>query len=125
MTTTITRAPAPATGPMVPQLMLTWASQRVGGNQVHLPIGGTWPDVTLWPASPRRGTLTFLFTSRADALAAEAAHADVGVFTLTDDDLPELGMRYVVQQGGNIGLTLDPETRRNWLLSVDFEQVSP
>lgn len=123
MTTTIVRAPAAPSGAIVPQMMLTWASDRTAGNRIHQPIGGGFPDATLWPASPRKGRLTFLFTNRADALAAELAHADVGVFTLTDDDLPELGMQYVLQESGSISLTLDPETRRNWLLAIDFIQV--
>jgi hypothetical protein len=119
---TITRIPALA-APIIPALTerSSYDSTREVRNVVHPIIGRADVEATLKPAGLRAGTMTLVFTDRAAAHTAAQAHADVGVFTLADTDVPTASMSYIVQ--GSLQLTLDPETAREWLLRVGFQEV--
>jgi hypothetical protein len=119
---TITRTPAmPAA--IVPDVMRT-ASYDVtstSGNQIHDIPGRADPEVTLRVAGTRAGTIAFTFTTKPAAFTAAASHREVGIFTLVDTDVPEMGMSYVVT--GTVRLYLDPETLTAWHLEIGFREV--
>jgi hypothetical protein len=102
-----------------PLMVLGYDWERQGRNNVHDTLAGQ--SVTLRPATLRRGTLEYLFTDEASALAAEDVHALADVFTLDDSDRPGLAMRYVLD--GTLRVTLDPDTRHRFILRVGFRQV--
>jgi hypothetical protein len=122
MPQTITRIPAlPA--PIVPALTerSTYDATSEVRNVLHAIIGRSDVEATLHAAGLRAGTMTLVFTDRGKAHDALQAHRDVGVFRLVDDDVPTASMYYVVDR--LLQLTLDPETAREWLLKVGFQEV--
>lgn len=120
---TITRVPAMA-APIQPKLTerASYSRTSASANVVHPIVGRSDVEATLRPAGLAAGTLTLIFPSRATAFAAEAAHRAVGIFTLTDTDVPEASMSYIVQ--GQIVLSLPPGGSL-WQLAVGFQQVLP
>lgn len=104
-----------------PALVVGYDSARAGRNVFNPVLGRGYPDVTLQPATPRTGTLTFLFTSEADAAECERMHRGIDLLTLTDSDLSTIGMTYVLD--GNLRRQLDPETLSVWTVAVDYQEV--
>jgi len=106
-----------------PTLVLGYRSTRPARNLVHSIIDRADPDVTLKPAGLRTGTMQLFHLTLATALACEALHALEGVCTLEDTDLPELDMSYIA--AGDITLELDPDTRKRWVVSLEYQEVTP
>ena len=106
---------------LYPMYVLGYETTRRSGNRTHKIIGRIDPDVTFEAASLRSGTLQILCMTEADADAMEKMHAKVGVFRITDSDLPTRNMYYVTN--GEISRRLDPQTRLRWVVSVDFAEV--
>lgn len=104
-----------------PLVVVGYDSARAGRNVFNPVLGRGYPDVTLQPATPRTGTLTFLFTSEADAAECERMHRGTDLLTLTDSDLSTIGMTYVLD--GNLRRQLDPETLSVWTVAVDYQEV--
>jgi hypothetical protein len=104
-----------------PQMVVGYDSARAGQNVFNSVLGRSNPDVTLLPAAPRTGTLTYLFTNEADAAECERMHQGTELLTLADSDLSTIGMTYVLD--GNLRRQLDPETRSVWTVAVDFQEV--
>lgn len=146
MTTIISHAG----GLIYPTLIEGYESQRESGNIAHPVSGRANPDYTLRPASLRTGTLTLVFTGSSAvaeygfvdgyivalggeggmdpeiaSLEAEQAHAEARVFTLTTAERTTVLMTYVVREGGRIARMLDPQTRRVWMVMVDFQEIIP
>jgi hypothetical protein len=131
---------APATGPFryftgaspsdtlrvpvasMPLLVDGYQSARQSRHVFNIVTGRAYPDVTLVPAAPRRGTLRLLYATEADALAVENMHAGTDVLTFADSEVPSVGMTYVVD--GSITRQLDPETLVLWLVSIDYQEVT-
>lgn len=106
---------------ITPELVLGYSHGRDSGNILHEIIGYSNTDVaSLEPASLRRGTLTYLFSSKADAFAADTMHAAGLVITLADLDVTEAGMTYVLD--GRLELEQDDD-RVVWLLTVPYAEV--
>jgi len=118
--TTITHS----TGTITPTIVDGFTSTRESGTLVHPILGSENPDVTLRPAALRAGILTLVFASASAATAAEMVMASAQVLTLTDPDVSQIGMSFVVT-GGGIELDLDRESRSAWLLRVPFQEVAP
>ena len=113
-------------GPTVitPHLVLGWDSARESRTHVHPVLGRPDPEVTVRPAALRAGTLRLFFLTYAEAAAAEAAHAEAGVWDLdATPDTPGLVGRYVV--AGPLALRTDGEAHARWLLEVGFQEVGP
>lgn len=123
MPQTITRLPALA-APIVPTLTdrASYSASRDSRNQLHPIVGRADVEATLRPAGLRAGTMVLLFSSRAAAFAAWEAHAGVGIFTLTDTDVPSASMAYVTQGTSQCELQADSAT---WQLSIGFQEVLP
>lgn len=119
----ISRTPAAASIP--PAFRVEYGSTQAGQNRLHqLANGGI--DVSLMPAALAAGTLTLLYESMADALACRAAHADLGVFDLTDQAVPLASLRYVVAPGeGSLQLAKADQADDGsvWQLSISYQQV--
>jgi hypothetical protein len=118
MTTLISRGSTSVT----PITVMGYKTARASGNVVHEILGRTDPDVTLRAAALRTGTLEFLFASHADAQAAEAILAGVGVITLADSDLPDIGMRFVLS--GTLEMELEQTSRTAWTVTADYTEVA-
>lgn len=106
---------------IVPALVLGYTATRAAGNVLHPIIGRASPDVTLRPAALRTGTLTLFFTTAAAAWIAHNTHALPGKLTLTDLDIPQIGMVYVL--AGSLTIALD-DGRRRWVVTVDYQEVT-
>lgn len=119
MATTLTNG----TDTVTPVLVTGYESARETQTVVHRVIGRADPDISLRPAALRTGTLELLFDSETDAEAAELAHAQAAIWTLTDFDRSTVGMSYVVADG-SVTRTLDDETRTYWTVAVPFVEVS-
>lgn len=120
MTTTLTYS----TVTVIPRLVLGWEQQRDSLNLEHPLIGGG-RDITHTPPALRHGTLHLLFVTEPDVLAAEQLHRTAPYIDLTTDDRAIANMRYVTSDGGQIGITLDENTRNVWTLDVDYREVTP
>ena len=107
---------------ITPTLRLTASATVTSRNKIHELLGGG-VAVTFGAAPLRTGTLELFFDTETAADAAETFHRDGFVFAITDPDNPSLNMNYVV--AGSIERTLDPETRRRWLLKIDIQEVTP
>lgn len=119
MTTTITRVSDSET--TTPDLVLGYESARQSRNIIHELIEGI--AATLVAANPRSGDLHLFYTAEADAWAALELHSTADVFTLTDTDIPAIGMSYVL--AGNVGIALDGATRAQWAVTVPYQEIEP
>jgi hypothetical protein len=99
-----------------------YQSARQSRHVFNTVIGRAYPDVTLAPATQRRGTLRLVYTTEAAAAACERIHAGTAILTFTDSDLPTAGMTYVVD--GSITRQLDPESRFLWTVTIDYQEVT-
>lgn len=122
MSNDIERVYSGATETTSPTLVDGYSSGRQSGNVV-IPILGGGVAVVLRPALPRTGTLRLFYPAEADAADAAAMHALPGYFTLTSDERATIGMDYVVS--GSVAVELDDQTRDAWVVSVDFQELSP
>lgn len=107
---------------VTPELVLGYQTQRAAPTLTHTIIGRGDPDVTLKPVGLRTGTLDLFLLTEDDAARAQAVLSEVGVFTYTDDALPSTAMRFVVK--GALGIRLDDQTRRRWVVSVQYAEVA-
>jgi len=118
--TTITHS----TGAIIPTLVDGYEASIEARSIVHRILGRTDPDITARPAGLRSGTLSLVFASRAEAWAAVTVLREPQSLTLTDADVPEVGMSFVVANGALVP-RLDDETRSVWILTVPFEEIAP
>lgn len=120
MTTTI----SDGTTSVVPVSVLTPGHTRTARTITHDVLGERAdPDVTLRPATTRRGVLELFFDDETDALTADTLHSTSVVLTLTDTVNATKNMSYVAT-GGEV------ETRREvpyarWIVTVPYRQVIP
>lgn len=99
-----------------------WSQTRDSGTLRHDYIDGS-VDYTIRAMGPRTGTLSLLFTSEAEALSCEALHQTAPYIDIVSDERDIANGRYVVADGGAVGVELDDETRDLWVVTVDFSEV--
>lgn len=115
---------AGAAGSIAPQIVLGVDTEREARNIVHPILGSALSDVSLRPASLRKGILTLGFfgpTADADSLSALDIHAGGNVLTLVSIDRPSSGMTYVCT--GRVSRQLEDQTRDAWIVTVEYEEV--
>lgn len=122
MTTTITADDA--SGTTTPLLVLGYDTARQSRNIVHDLIGGGIAVALIAPR-PRSGVLELLYSVEADAWAALALHARETTFTLVDTDVPDVNMSYLLNGTADLGLSLDQDTRKVWVLAVPYQEIVP
>ena len=105
----------------MPLLVDGYESTRSSNHVFNSVLGRAFPDVTLAPASPRRGRLTALFDNESDAVLCEQMHTGTAVLTFADSDIPSAAMTYVAD--GSITRSLDPQSRTLWIVGIDFQEV--
>jgi hypothetical protein len=116
VTTTVTLGETTIT----PTLLLGYRSTRRTRNVITPTLDDEATDaVMLRGAGLRTGTLVFLCTEET-AFALEQLHT-AGVLTLADDEVPAIGMDYV--PSGQISVVLDEDTRDDWTVEVEFQEV--
>lgn len=110
-------------GSTSPTLVLGYETTLAAQTIVHDLIGGGI-GITLIRPRPRSGTLELFYLTEDDAKYSADLHTDELVYTLTTDDLDSIEMTYVVA-GAGIGLRLDSVTRRRWIVTVSYQEVTP
>lgn len=105
-----------------PLAVLSYETARDSSNIYHNILGGGI-DVTIRPAQLRSGTLRQLYPDALKLRAAETMFSRAEVFYLDEPEVPGSNMYFAV--AGRVTATLDPETRRLWVLAVDFQEVTP
>lgn len=115
--TTITHS----TGVITPTIVDGYSAARTPRTILHPILGRDAEDVTLRPASLRKGTLQLVFAGEADARAAVAALAVPQVLALYDPDV-SIDMSFVIAED-DVVLELDDETRDAWIVAVPFHEV--
>lgn len=118
MTSTITAGNG--AGASSPTLILGYETSRANRNRIVDLVGGGIAAVLVAPR-PRSGELELFYETEADAWASFALHGEETTFELVDTEIPAIGMTYVVN--GDIGLALDEETRRRWVVTVRYQEV--
>lgn len=108
---------------VVPEVVDGFRAAREARTIVHDVLGSADVDVSMRPVGLRRGVLQMVFADAVAASAGEDLAATTQLLTLTDPDVPTVGMTFVVA-GGEIGLELNDETRSAWVLSVPFVEVA-
>lgn len=122
MPTTITASTgSPAT--TTPIALSGYKSARASLNRVHRLIGGGVAIAT-GLGVPRAGRMQLVYSSRAEAFAAFNMHARPATFTLTQTDIGQVGMTYVIAENGGVEIMLSDATRSIWTVAVDFQEVS-
>jgi hypothetical protein len=101
--------------------VLGWTSTREHGNLLHEVIGRSDVEVTFKSAGLRKGTLKLLCLTFENAVQLEQEHAQIGIFTLVNDELPAPGIGMVYVPSGSIQLG---QENSRWVLSVEFQEVS-
>lgn len=112
-----------STGTITPEAIDGFEASRRVRTIVHDILGRSDPDVTFRPAGLRAGKLTLVFADGAAAADAEATLRLTQVFTLTNPDVPQVGMSFVVADG-EITMSIN-ETRKSWTVEVPFQEVTP
>lgn len=107
---------------ITPTLVTELTEEAPSGNRRHELLGGGIA-MSIRGAGLRSGALSLFFPLEADAAAAVALHRAASVFTLTYPERPTLAMSYVLADGGTISRELDDETRDNWIVHVDYQEV--
>lgn len=118
MSTTITATTSGDT--TTPVAVDGYEAERVSQNIVHDLISGGIA-VTLIEPRPRSGTLQLVYGNEEDALGAFNLHAQEDTFELVQDDVTGINMTYVLD--GALRITLG-ETRKEWTVSVGFQEVT-
>lgn len=107
---------------ITPLMSLSHESESKSGNIVHELLDGNI-SISFRPLRPSKGTHEFLFSTEAEANAAKILHSKTGTFVLSDTDLPTMSMSYVIAAGGKVVRKLDKDTRKRWIVSVDYQEV--
>jgi hypothetical protein len=104
-----------------PLLVTGYEAGSESGNIVHEIIGRPGdPDYSLGDESPRDGSLPMMFRTAADCAAAVAILSRPAIFTLVDDETPEVDMTFIRQGAMR---RRRGRTRGSWLLDVGFVEV--
>ncbi len=107
---------------IVPLLVLGYESTSSAQHIFHDVIGAPSPAVSLRHVSTRSGTLELFFLNDEYSFAAEQFLRVAGVYYLRADH-PSMDLAFV--PSGLISRTLDPETRKRWILRVEYREVTP
>ena len=91
----------------------------------HDLIGNPEPEYTFQVGSLRRGSMSLVFDTLADAAACAAAHRMPGVFVFTDPARPTADMSYVTAPGQEVRVAQDPTSVTRATLVVPFHEVTP
>jgi hypothetical protein len=104
-----------------PLVVTTYEAASQSGNITHEIIGRPGdPDYSLGDESPREGSLSIMFSSAATMTAGAAILSRPAVFTLVDDEVPEVDMTFIRQGAMR---RRRGRTRGSWLLEVGFTEV--
>jgi hypothetical protein len=109
-----------AGGVISPSAMRGWDARADARSIVHTVLGRTDPDITARPTGLRKGTLTLVFTTGAEAYAARAVLAVTQPLTLSNSEIAEVAMSFVVA-GGELGDVLG--AAGDWTIEVPFQEV--
>lgn len=119
MSTTITHAG----GIITPSALRGWSASAPINSRVHNILGRPDPDITVRPAGLRRGTLTLVFGTGAEAYAARGVLAVTQPLTLVNSGVAQVSMTFVVatESGGELGEVLG--RAGEWTITVPFQEI--
>lgn len=110
-------------GTTTPMTVLSpYATSLQSRNVIHDLIGGGIA-VSLVRPRPRSGQIALMYDTEADAYACVALHEQETTFTLTEPDVPNVSMTYVID--GDVTVELDEDTLTVWTVTVGFQEVEP
>lgn len=121
MTTTITHGG----GVITPTALDGYEAEREVRNRVHDVINRTNPDITFRVAGTRTGKLKCVFDDIAAVIAAYTAICTPQVLTLANDDIPGLGMSFVLGPDGQTASIVADDSRAIWTITIPFVEVIP
>ncbi|WP_341941727.1 hypothetical protein [Microbacterium sp. LWH10-1.2] len=107
-------------GSTSPEAVAGYDASRDSRNRIHDLLDGSI-GVSYIAPRPRSGDLVTVYTNRVQAFAAYALYAEETSFTLTSSDVPELGMRFVLD--GSLDIEQDDELTDVWYVRVGFQEV--
>lgn len=108
---------------ITPDLVLgPYSASQASRNVFHDILGRPDPDVSLAPASLRRGTLQALFVDEGTADAARDMLAAASIYTYVEPDSPTMGMRFALDGDLSVSLLTDDDSYV-WTLSIPYREV--
>lgn len=106
---------------VTPILIEGYESVRASRNITHSILSTNVPAFSLRPAALRTGKLKALVATRANAVTLETVLSGADLLTFADSDIA-VSMSFVVT--GNITVSLDDNTRREWWVEFDYSEVT-
>ncbi len=109
-------------GSTSPLAVAGYDASRRSRNVIHDLLDGSI-GVSFIAPRPRSNDLVLVYTDRAEAFAAYALLALETSYTYTNDDLPEVGMNFVLD--GSLDIEAEPidETQTVWYVRVGYQEV--
>ena len=123
--TSFTLAPVATSGISTsPLLVLGYSATRKSRTIVHEILGRSDPVITSQIPMRRTGTFQLLYNSRGAAVNAhESFCAFPGDWVYVDTDNPVGNMTFVIATG-DLTIELDPETRRNYIVTIPYQEIA-
>lgn len=88
-------------------------------NVLHQLVDGG-VAATLMQHLPRTGTLDLMYQSREDAWAGVELLLAVDTFTLSDGDVPEVGMLFMAE---NVAPAIEQQTTSLWIVRLTYQEL--
>lgn len=110
---------------ITPTIVTDYSSEREAQSLVHVILGSPNPDITLRPATLRKGRLELGFhgaSSEADSKTALDLLATSVTFNLVSSDRTSIPMLFVVQ--GRVSRVLEDVSRGAWLVSFEYQETT-
>lgn len=109
-------------GSTSPLAVAGYDTSRQSRNIIHDLLDGSIGTSFIAPR-PRSGDLVTVYTDRAEAFAAYALYAQESSFTYVSDDVPELGMTFVLDGSLDIEAESVDEDMTVWYVRVGYQEV--
>lgn len=107
-----------------PRLVLGYSAARTSRTILHQVLGRGDPVITSNIPKRRSGTFELLYTSREQAVYAHQSFcAFPGDWVYLDTDNSIGNMTFVIGEG-DLTIELDPETRRNYIVTIPFQEIA-
>jgi hypothetical protein len=121
VSTTITISATPYTIAVLEQ----YRASRRSRNTQHAILGTNEDAVALRPAGLRTGRIRALFLSAASATAAHDALCAGSTAALASTGEPSIDMNFVLADGGDASIEIDPVIRTRRWVEFDYQEINP
>lgn len=108
-------------GTTSPLAVEKYSAERSSRNVIHDLLDGSL-GVSFVTPRPRSGVLSLVYQTRAEAWAGFNLHSAPSSFQYLSSEVPEIGMRYVIDGSG---IRVDQhDVTGLWIVTVGFQEVS-